>query len=93
MVILPLPTTTFLLKFKTMVPSFITFVALSAGVEEDKVGEVSKAFAVGVPLELIISLYVESIWVAFLNIPFQLDILLVSQLKISWLNAVAKANI
>ena len=44
-----------------MVPSFTTFVALSAGVEEDKVGEVSKAFAVGVPLELIISLYVESI--------------------------------
>ena len=45
MVILPLPTTTFSLKFKTMVPSFITFVALSAGVEEDKVGEVSKRFS------------------------------------------------
>ena len=38
MVILPLPTTTFLLKFKTMVPSFITFVALSAGVDELRVG-------------------------------------------------------
>ena len=38
MVILPLPTTTFSLKFKTMVPSFITFVALSAGVDELRVG-------------------------------------------------------
>ena len=37
-VILPLPTTTFSLKFKTMVPSFITFVALSAGVDELRVG-------------------------------------------------------
>ena len=38
-VILPLPTTTFSLKFKTMVPSFMTFVALSAGVDELRVGD------------------------------------------------------
>jgi hypothetical protein len=51
MVILPLSTSTLSLKFKTIFASLATFVALSAGVDDDKVGfiwQIKKIYLFGI---------------------------------------------
>ena len=92
MIILPLSTSTLSLKFKTIFALSETLVALSAGLEEDKVGfelAVLKKADVGVVPNPVTPVKVDIIAVAPPNMLLKVVTLDASQLLIYWLKLVA----